>query len=132
MSRMVGVLLIMSALALASGCNSSSSGGSSTDDRKTALAELGLLLKGLPADGQKPPTKQAELDPMDPMIPLAGPAIRSGEIVYYWGAGYAAGGSQVVAYEKKVPTEGGFVLLQDGSVKEMSASEFQSAPKAKK
>jgi hypothetical protein len=69
---------------------------------------------------------------MEPMIPLAGPAIRSGDIVYYWGAGYVDGGDKVVAYEKKVPTEGGFVLLQDGKVKEMSASEFQSAPKAKK
>jgi hypothetical protein len=38
----------------------------------------------------------------------------------------------VVAYEKKVPTEGGHVLLQDGTVKQMTAAEFQSAPKAKK
>jgi hypothetical protein len=58
--------------------------------------------------------------------------IRSGDIVYMWGAGHVPGGTQVVAYEKRVTTECGFVLLQDGTAKEMTAAEFQAAPKAGK
>jgi hypothetical protein len=38
----------------------------------------------------------------------------------------------VVAYEKKAETEDGWVLLQDGSVKRMTAAELQAAPKANK
>jgi hypothetical protein len=62
----------------------------------------------------------------------AGAAIRTGDVVYIWGAGYADGAKQVVAYEKKAPTEGGYVLLQDGTVKKMTADEFKSAPQARK
>ena len=36
----------------------------------------------------------------------------------------------VVAYEKKVPDEGGYVLLQNGNVVKMTVAEFKSAPKA--
>jgi hypothetical protein len=57
--------------------------------------------------------------------------IRSGDLVYVWGAGYAAGGTELVAWEKAVPESGGYVLQQDGTVKQLSAGEFQSAPKAK-
>jgi hypothetical protein len=80
---------------------------------------------------RRPPTKLAALEPFEPRIPTAGPAIRNGDIIYLWGAEYVSGGTKVVAYEKKVPTEGGLVLLQDGTVKEMSTAEFGSAAKAK-
>jgi hypothetical protein len=117
-------------LGLIAGCTSSST--ISTDDaRKMALEELGRMLKALPDDGRKPPTKLAELEPIEPMIPLAGPMIRSGDINYVWGAAYVSGGKNVIAYEKSAPSDGGYVLLEDGSVKKMTASEFQSAPKAK-
>ena len=96
------------------------------------MEELGLLLKTLAEEGRKPPDKLANLGPVEPMLPIAGPAIRNGDLIYVWGAGYVAGGNQVVAYEKKALTDGGFVLLQDGTVKEMTAAELQAAPKASK
>ena len=96
-----------------------------------ALDELGRALEDLAAEGRKPPAKLAELEPVEPMLPTAGPAIRNGEVVYLWGAAYAAGGDKVVAHEKQTPTDGGHVLLQDGTVKAMTADEFRSAPKAK-
>ena len=55
-----------------------------------------------------------------------------------WGSGVqgegeaAAGGGEVVAYEKDVPASGGYVLLTSGQVKKMTADEFQAAPKAGK
>jgi hypothetical protein len=53
------------------------------------------------------------------------------EIVYQWGARIdPAGGETVLAYEKKAPSEGGWVLMQDGTVKQITADEFKAAPKA--
>jgi hypothetical protein len=59
--------------------------------------------------------------------------LRSGEIGCVWGtilSTAANASSAVLAYEKKAATEGGWVLMQDGKVKRMTASEFQAAPKA--
>ena len=131
MSRTLWVVVVAAGVGLAAGCGGAKPAGSIDAERKAALEELGETLKALAAEGRKPPTKLAELGPVEPMIPLAGPMIRSGDVVYLWGAGYAAGGMQVVAFEKKVEVEGGSVLLQDGTVKTMTASEFQSAAKAK-
>ena len=36
-----------------------------------------------------------------------------------------------LAHEADVAAKGGYVLMQDGTVKKMTAAEFQSAPKAK-
>jgi len=132
MSRTLWAVVVAAGLAMTSGCGGSPP-GAPIGEGKAALEDLGQMLKDLASENRKPPAKLAELEAVEPMIPVAGPAVRSGEVVYLWGTPYAAGGTQVAAHEKKVPTEGGFVLLQDGTVKEMTASEFQAAaPKAKR
>jgi hypothetical protein len=95
------------------------------------LDDLGQMLKSLAEENRKPPRKLAELEEVEPMIPLAAPLIRSGDLVYVWGTSYTPGGKKIVAYEQKAPTAGGWVLLQDGTVQEMSASEFSTTDKAK-
>jgi hypothetical protein len=131
MSRTLWAVVVAAGLGLAAGCGSSPS-GTAMDEGKAALEDLGEMLKSLAAENRKPPAKLAELEAVEPMIPIAGPAVRNGDVVYLWGTAYAEGGAQVAAYEKKVPAEGGLVLLQDGTVKSMTASEFQAAPKAKR
>ena len=74
----------------------------------------------------------SELDSIEPLIPSAGVAIRNGMIVYVWGASYQAGGTSILAYEKSASESGGFVLLQDGTVKKLTAAEFATTSKAKK
>ena len=74
----------------------------------------------------------SELDSIEPLIPSAGVAIRNGLIIYVWGASYQASSTSIIAYEKSVPESGGFVLLQDGTVKKLTAEEFKAAPKVKK
>ena len=94
------------------------------------LEEVREMLKTLQSDKAKPPAKAADLGAVEPYLPTSAADLRSGEIVYVWGAGLS-GGNAVIAYDKKAPTDGGWVLLQDGTVKQMSAAEFSSAPKAK-
>lgn len=131
MNRVFWSVIAVVGLGLAAGCGDSKASRPVSEERKAALEELGDTLKTLAGDRQKPPARPADLAAIEPMLPVASPAIRNGDIVYVWGAGYVAGGTQVIAYEKQAETEGGYVLLQDGTVKQMPASEFQSAPKAK-
>jgi len=67
-------------------------------------------------------------------MPNASERIKQGDYVIAWGVGRStAPGSatQILAHEKKAPTDGGFVLLRDGTVKQVSPAEFAAAPKAK-
>ena len=133
MSRTLWATIAIAGVAMLAGCgNKPNTASALTIERKAALEELGELLKSLAHENRKPPAGLAELDPLEPMIPVAGPAIRNGSVVYFWGVAYAAGSKHVAAHEKSLATESGFVLLQDGTVKEMTAAEFQAASKAKK
>ena len=61
-------------------------------------------------------------------------AAKSGKYVILWSATISKekpqASSTILGYEKDAPTAGGWVLLVDGNVKHMTATEFQSAPKA--
>ena len=116
----------------ASGCGGETKQDSGQPSPKEKLEEVKQMLETVAADRQKPPSRMADLEAVEPMLPRTAIDIRKGDLVYLWGASLTQGGTAVVAYEKKAPTEGGWVLLQDGTVKQMSASEFQAAPKASK
>ncbi len=87
------------------------------------------------ANGKKI-TKPQELAQFENSFPLGAKSVKSGDVIVLWGVkmanedGSGATG-ELVAYEKKVPTEGGYVLLQDGNVKMMTPAEFEAAPKPK-
>lgn len=131
MRRWLETVILAGAVGLAAGCGGSETEGPEIGASKSALEDLGQMLKALAEEGQKPPAKLAEFSRVEPMIPVASPAIRDGSVVYLWGSAYEAGSKKVAAHEKKTPGEGGLVLLQDGTVVKMSAEEFASAPKAK-
>lgn len=131
----VGVALAF-ALLLASTAGGCGSAGKSISDSsgKDKLEEVSEMLKFVVEDNSKPPARLAELERVEPLLPLAASALRNGDIVYIWGAGlskHATASSTVIAYEKIVPGEGGWVLMADGQVKNISATEFAAAPKAK-
>jgi hypothetical protein len=54
-------------------------------------------------------------------------------LVVFWNVDVTVtdNGKYVLGYEKDVPQSGGLVLMADGSVKHMTASEFTAAPTAK-
>src|SRR5262245_136052 len=114
MRRGMSGLWVGLAVALLAGCGGANTGPVPTD-YKVPLTELGEALKTTAADGKRPPTRLTEFAQIEPMAPTAAPLIRSGELVYLWGGGFAPDGTKVVAFEKKAETEGGLVLLQDGS-----------------
>lgn len=125
-------VIVVSIGTLLSGCGGERVTGPSTNPAKDALADLGEFLKTTANDKKKPPSRLSEMDAIEPMIPNASVGIRTGMIVYFWGATYGSDGTKIVAHEKKTPTEGGLVLCEDGTIKELSAADFASAPKAKK
>lgn len=125
--------VVVVAVALAAGCTGPSGPASTATGPtgKQALDDLAALLKQVAADGKKPPARAADLEPYDAAFLSASLGISRKEIVYRWGAGLT-GGPAVVAHETAVPEKGGWVLLQDGTVKEMTAADFAAAPKAGK
>lgn len=127
------VLLILSLAAFAAGCGGQRAGETEATPGQRALTELAGVLPLL----QKPPTKVSDLAPYRDTAPFAYESVRSGNVVVIWGVAMPGEGdagkgtTDIIAYEKDAPTAGGFVLLHNGTIKQMSASEFQSAPKAK-
>jgi hypothetical protein len=130
--------LVLFATATLAGCSSSTtgSGGTTGPTKVDHLQEVGEMIALYSGKFRRGPSNVADLARYENGYPLGYAALKAGEIVIVWGstmAGEGGGGTEdVVAYEKKTPTEGGAVLLQNGKVKELSAAEFAAAPKAKK
>lgn len=95
------------------------------------LRDLGQMLRL----AGKPVTRLADLAAVKNQFDDTFKLIEKGDVVVVWGAQMPGEGSpgttDIVGYLKMVPTEGGLVLLLNGTIKQMSASEFGSAKKAK-
>ena len=92
------------------------------------------MLTAVKANGISPPARVGELERVEPFVPQSATELRSGDLVYFWGASLSTEGNAantLLAHEKKVPTAGGWVLMQDGTVKEMTPQQFSASPKAK-
>jgi hypothetical protein len=115
-------------LLLAAGCSENHRPAPSSN--ADGLKELVDVYKYLEYSSTPPPQRVDELNSYVDSLPNALPRIQNGEYLLVWGVGLAAAPPQsggVLAYEKKAPTEGGAVLLRDGTVKEMTAAEFAAA-----
>jgi hypothetical protein len=127
--------ILTAALALSAGCESSGGGGfepSPDNGDRHALTEVGEILRNRMLDTTQPPRSQADIGRYENAGPTGFGRVTKGEIVVLWGANPKDGASdQILAYEKKTPQAGGFVLMQDGiTVKKLTPDEFQAAPKA--
>jgi hypothetical protein len=114
-------------------------GGPSKDDAPAGPtgAETAEDVAGMLRDHyeqtQKAPTGVASLTDAPASHPVGHAAVASGEFVVFWKTPVSASaGGTVLAYHRDVPASGGFVVMQDGSVQQMSAEEFRAAPKAGK
>jgi hypothetical protein len=80
------------------------------------------------------PRKPEDFNDYWDSMPSAFERIKQGDYVVVYGVGRstaAGAANQILVYEKKAPTDGGVVLLRDGTIKQMTATEFAAALKAK-
>jgi len=102
----------------------------------TAADGLGNLrdLFRLAASGKVAlPKSLAEFTAQEPFYPVAGPFVLSGNIGCVWGVGLKDGpeaAKRLLAFETRAAKEGGWVMFQDGTIREVTAEEFAAAPKA--
>jgi hypothetical protein len=129
------VVLVGAATLLALGCGSadSTTGPPGTPGAKEALTDLVSLLDHLKTENKSPPAQIQDIEPVEPLFQASYVALVRGDIVYVWGTTInQSSPEKILAYEKAVESGSGWVLMQDGSLKTMEASEFQAAPKAAK
>lgn len=129
MSRMLLSGVVAAAACLFAGCGEKQA-AAVPDEKQTALTEVYNLIRVRVESDNSPPRKAEDLRIYENAHPQGYAVVKSGEVVVNWGAG-PADSSAVLAYQKEVPSSGGWVLLQNGKVKQMTADEFKAAPKAK-
>lgn len=95
------------------------------------LDDLKAMLTEYQRDRKASPKKLSDLAAYEAVHQAALHGLSTGSFTYYWGSDLS-GGQAVLAFETKAEKEGGAVLLQDGTVKQMTAVEFAAAPKAGK
>lgn len=99
---------------------------------ENGMKELGLVYEYIASNRFPAPRGLDDLNEYEASLPVAYSKIQSGDYVVLWGVGLNASAANVVlAYEKDAATQGGLVLMLDGTVKTLSAAEFQAAPKAR-
>ncbi|MCI0701644.1 MAG: hypothetical protein L0241_11230 [Planctomycetia bacterium] len=98
-------------------------------DLTEGLKELGEVYKYRATQNIPAPASVEDLVNHEPALPNAWPAIQDGRIVILWKLGYTPSSNNLLAYEKDAPTNGGNVLLRNGTVKQMTADEFRAAKK---
>lgn len=132
-----GLGIVGFAFLFGAGCSSSPS--ASTEqvevEMSSGLVEVGDMLRSYTETTGRAPTKPADVVRDEALYPRGVHAIRSGDVKVIWGVKMppvGQGGMEIIAYEKKVETEGGGVLFLNGEVKKMTPAEFTAAPKVKK
>jgi hypothetical protein len=103
------------------------------------LREVADLYRLYIDEYKKPPRRWQDLARYEQGMPLGFNGVKDGRIAVRWGVGLsdtkgevseADSPDEVLAYEAKVPTAGGAVLMKDRTVREMTPEEFKAAPKA--
>ncbi|GEM_PF-3341903 len=110
------------------GCGGGNSGGigSGMEPQEAVVKELGDLLRC----GTGKPTQIADLQPFESNFPASFNAVKSGALVVFWGNSMLGEGDslksegKLIAFDKETETLGGWVLMTNGTVKKVSATEF--------
>lgn len=102
------------------------------------LQSLGEAYRTISVVNKRPPKGIKEVEQASAASPGGMGSLDESNVVVFWGAELndlseepgKVPSDKVLAYEKKVPTQGGYVLLLDRTIKKMTPEEFKSAPKA--
>jgi hypothetical protein len=128
--------VIAASVGVLAGCSSQAPPGHHPREFAT-LQDVNDLLHTAAGATLRVPGKAEDLDRFESRYPRGYAAMKSGDVVVLWGAtlkgeGEVGKDETVVAYEKAVPTDGGYVLLSAGTVKKMTSAEFNAASKGAK
>ena len=134
--RRVLVAFVLAGLSV--GCGSRSRPGSEDSVESPMLVNLGETYRMYSIARNQPPKSLADLQKLQAMAGAEVEEARKGNIIVQWGAKLPdtkeepgqTPSSEVLAYWKKVPEQGGYVLMLDRTVKKMTPEEFKAAPKA--
>ena len=136
----VATTLVVS-LCLAAGCGGGTDAAVAEADQSMeaqGLRNLGAMYRVASESLSRPPKTIAELRRAEVQVPGGFSDIGETNVAIYLGvtlpptSGASADGASetVLAYDRMVPHQGGYVLLLDGSVKKLTAAEFKAAKKA--
>ena len=117
----------------AAGCNADRRSAENYEDAaaRQTIEGVHLLVQTRVGNGGRPPQKAADLQPYSNVSPEGYEAVSKGEVVVVWGKTTDDSSEDVLAYFKKTPAEGGYVVRRNGKSAVMSAAEFGNLIKAK-
>lgn len=101
-----------------------------TTMRRVELEEIRGLCNLCQAETSKAPSRLNDLEPFKEGFSVGFQAIQEGRAVVRWKAASGGKDEAVLAHGKNVPSQGGLVLLNNGTITSMTADAFQSATKA--
>jgi hypothetical protein len=121
-----GFLLVGAVPVLAAGCGGQAAVDPKVHRSKAELGEFYEVYMTYAKNNQRPPKGASDLKQYQKLYPTGMQAVQKGDYVVVWGT--PTGSSEtVLAYEKDAPKQGGAVLMADGTIKQMSAEDLQSA-----
>lgn len=137
--RTVAVLLLTGFAVLSMACGAVGRVREAADRqaRSNDLKQIALSYISYCDVNRKGPANIDELVNLQPEIAPVAQKVKNGQYVVPWNVNMAnmtqfteGTSNTVLAYESAVPTAGGLVVMCDGFVKNMTAAEFNAAPKA--
>jgi hypothetical protein len=111
-----------------------------TSAEAQGLKNLGAMYRIVSETLKRPPKGIGELRTAEAQVPGGFSSLGEPNVAIYFGAempGVAgktvdSASETILAYDRMVPRQGGYVLMLDGSVRTMSSDEFKAAKKAGK
>jgi hypothetical protein len=131
------VLLVPCLAVGGAGCDRSNSTAAAVAQVRP-LEDVGDMYRMYTIDQRKPPTKAGDFRPFQDSNPEGYRAVKGGSVAVVWGVkltdlameGSRDSPDEVLAYEAKVPAEGGLVLMKNRTVKTFTPEQFKAAPRA--
>jgi hypothetical protein len=131
--RTLTALTVLTAAVALIGCGGDNRSGPTAPTVDQTAGDVAEMLKEFTEATKRGPNSAADMTDAPASHPVGHAAVASGEYVVVWKVPVSAGGGgNVLAYPKNAGSAGGTVVMQDGTVKAMSADEFNVAPKAKR
>jgi hypothetical protein len=121
-------LPLLAALVLTAGCSHGPATSVQNEAARSDLSELWEMYNGYVLQNHRPPASIGDFKGLQIPYPRGHSAITTGRCVVRFGTPLEPVGA-VVAYEKDAAQQGGLALVNDGSIKMMSAADVQAAIK---